>query len=91
MEAVEALFSPLPESRDAAKQAARLLEPEHHDRPASTGILIVDDSETNRMLLSLMMQELGYATTEAADGKEAIRSFDPVSRPPEKANALPAE
>ncbi len=38
-------------------------------------ILIVDDSETNRNLLSQMLSSIGFETLEAEDGAQAIQSF----------------
>ncbi len=35
-------------------------------------ILIVDDSETNRMLLQFTLEELGFETAEAGDGEKAV-------------------
>jgi len=34
--------------------------------------LVVDDSEANRLLLSFMLQELGYQTDEAENGEKAV-------------------
>ena len=40
-------------------------------------VLVTDDSKTNRMLMALLIKELGYETAEASDGMEALESFDP--------------
>ncbi len=45
-------------------------------------VLIVEDDEGTRLLLSTMMEERGWTVTEASDGKEAlieIRRGDPLS------------
>ena len=38
-------------------------------------ILIVDDQETNRILLASLLQEMGFQVKEAVDGEEAVRAF----------------
>jgi len=42
----------------------------------SAKALIVDDSLTQRLLLSHMLEQLGYEVTTAKDGKEATELFD---------------
>ncbi len=39
-------------------------------------VLIVDDAESNRLLLTRLLQEVGFDVREASDGKEAIAQFD---------------
>jgi CheY-like chemotaxis protein len=43
--------------------------------------LIVDDSRVTRMLLRHALQKLGYATTEAASGREALERLQQMDRP----------
>jgi two-component system, chemotaxis family, chemotaxis protein CheY len=38
--------------------------------------LIVDDSKTIRMVLGKIMRELGYATCEAANGRDGLKVFE---------------
>jgi len=38
----------------------------------SKKILVVDDSESNRLLLSFMLQELGYQTDDTDNGEKAV-------------------
>ena len=42
----------------------------------SKTILVVDDSSTVRQQVSLALQQAGFATLEAADGREAIVTLD---------------
>lgn len=39
-------------------------------------VLIVDDDKSLRSALSIMLGNAGYATSEAKDGIEALKSFD---------------
>jgi PAS domain S-box-containing protein len=56
----------------AAASGARVAAP-----PQSTGrILIMDDEEVVRDMISAMLQHHGYDTVLAADGAEALRVFD---------------
>lgn len=47
--------------------------------PESLRILVADDHPTNRLLLKRQLSTLGYAVTEACDGKDAL---DKASRQP---------
>ncbi|MFT6655394.1 MAG: CheY-like chemotaxis protein, partial [Marinomonas primoryensis] len=38
-------------------------------------VLIVDDTNTDRLLLKLHLSKLGYKVIEAANGQEAIEQF----------------
>ncbi|MBG9378074.1 response regulator [Panacibacter sp. DH6] len=38
-------------------------------------ILVVDDNEMNRMLVSILLQDYGAKVTEAQDGKEAVKAI----------------
>ncbi len=40
--------------------------------PSTATILIVDDNETNRVVLRAQLESFGYAVHEAFDGVEAI-------------------
>ncbi len=42
------------------------------DSSNQTKILVVDDSASNRLLLSFMLQELGYVIEEAENGEQAV-------------------
>jgi CheY-like chemotaxis protein len=55
--------------KEARRRALRL-------KPGHDGIrvLIADDRETNRRLLSQLLLPAGFATREAADGEEAVRA-----------------
>ena len=44
--------------------------------------MIVDDSKAMRMILRKMVNELGYDTTEAANGQEALQSLEREPSPP---------
>ena len=50
--------------------------PDYHSTPAADGrhprVLIVEDYEPNIMVLSLMLEELGYDTVAATSGAEAL-------------------
>ncbi|MEN6461880.1 MAG: PAS domain S-box protein [Syntrophomonas sp.] len=39
-------------------------------------VLVVDDIEDNRAFLSRLLEEVGFETCEAADGKQAIKMFE---------------
>ncbi len=41
-------------------------------RPRKTTILIADDDRSHRLMLTTMMQEWGFGTREASDGREAL-------------------
>lgn len=55
---------------------------EAHDPPAQPGsgpglsILVADDVEVNRMLVSAILGRMGHRVTQAADGEEALRALD---------------
>ena len=76
-----ALDEPAPDSGSYVRpDQSRVDKPPHLARVSerrAPRILITDDSETNRMLMSLLLQDLGYETAEAADGEEALDAFDP--------------
>lgn len=59
--------------------------PDYH-RPAVEGdgpprVLIVEDYEPNVMVLSLMLEELGYAADTAASGAEALHLISTAQKP----------
>jgi CheY-like chemotaxis protein len=48
----------------------------------SSRVLIVEDNEPAREILALILQRAGYATAEAADGREALDYLHSHSPPP---------
>ena len=42
---------------------------------ATTQALVIDDSRAMRLILGDLLQQLGYETTEAGDGQQAITLF----------------
>jgi CheY-like chemotaxis protein len=64
----------LPEGKRSEKPVD--ITPDYHSRPALDGhkprVLIVEDYEPNIMVLSLMLEELGYDTVAATSGAEAL-------------------
>ena len=63
----ESATTPPPTVRSAQKADARLL---------GTRILIVDDGETNRKLIQLVLRRAGAETSTAKDGIEAIHAIE---------------
>ncbi len=64
---------PIPETIPEQKQDAAA--PEAADRKAERStrhILVVDDNEINRMIVSELLNNEGYETDEACDGQEAV-------------------
>ena len=51
--------------------AAQLVWGDHVDKPIER-ILVVDDEESNRSLLSLVLQGVGYEVVQAEDGRSAL-------------------
>jgi len=51
--------------------------PHNRKRPHA---LVVDDTQTSRMLLSRMLQKLGYMVTEVENGAEAVDTMRAVSK-----------
>lgn len=43
-----------------------------HPNAGAATIMVVEDCEETRLMLSLLLQMNGYVTTEAADGQEAV-------------------
>ena len=43
--------------------------------PQSLTILIADDSDTDRLILTALVRRLGHRVFEAADGQEAVQLF----------------
>ena len=43
-------------------------------------VLVVDDEPIVRMLVSDVLEDLGYATIEAADGEAGLRVLQPEAR-----------
>ncbi|MFC0384956.1 PAS domain-containing protein [Muricoccus vinaceus] len=63
----------LPRHRGAAEEeAARAPRPELPRAEAGETVLVVDDEPTVRMLVTEVLEELGYAAVEAADGPSAL-------------------
>ena len=59
--------------RESLRPAKASQQPQVHTTlPLSLHILVVDDHETNRLILRRQLQRLGCRVTEAADGEEAI-------------------
>jgi two-component system, response regulator, stage 0 sporulation protein F len=44
--------------------------------PAMSHLLVVDDDESHRTLLSDFLEQLGYRTRQARDGREALDMLD---------------
>lgn len=66
---------PLPESQQPA--ATNAASTEHSTETASPGvILVVDDNETNRMLVETQLKKLGYDCEVASNGVEALERLD---------------
>ncbi|MHB8873117.1 MAG: response regulator [Myxococcaceae bacterium] len=42
----------------------------------SAGILVVDDDASHRTLICDLLEEMGYRTTEASNGKEALEMLE---------------
>ncbi len=72
-------YPPAGYQTEKGMQAESSLRAGHRGTRTCPRVLIVDDSETNRMLIGLLLQEMGYEISEAADGEDAIRSFDPYA------------
>jgi two-component system, cell cycle sensor histidine kinase and response regulator CckA len=53
------------------------MSPESQEVPlkGTETILVVDDQEADRKLITLSLSELGYSTIEASGGKEALEIF----------------
>jgi nitrogen-specific signal transduction histidine kinase/CheY-like chemotaxis protein len=62
----------LPASDQPPGAAAEVASP----TPGTRRILIMDDEEVVREMISAMLQHHGYDTVQAADGEEALRYFD---------------
>ncbi|MDI7776148.1 hybrid sensor histidine kinase/response regulator [Asticcacaulis sp. EMRT-3] len=60
-------------------------KPDYRPVAAANGepprVLIVEDYEPNIMVLSLMLEELGYATDSAANGSEALKLITQAAHP----------
>jgi CheY-like chemotaxis protein len=51
---------------------SRTFESVEHSSAGAATIMVVEDCEETRLMLSLLLQMNGYVTTEAADGQEAV-------------------
>ena len=49
------------------------------DGRPSLSVLVVDDSQTNRFLMTRMLEERGHSTTSASDGFEALEMLERAS------------
>ena len=54
------------------------LSPAHNRRKPHA--LVVDDTQTSRMVLAKMLQKLGYLVTEVEDGAEAVETMKAVTK-----------
>jgi len=54
-------------------------EPQHKTRFSnkSRQVLVVEDHEINQKITRIMLQQIGYETTIARNGNEAVEMFDP--------------
>ena len=70
-------------ARDAAAVDDSTGAPQAIDRDALTGrVLVVDDTPFNRQLLRRLLDRIGHATLEAADGQSALDLLrDPATEP----------
>ena len=56
--------------------AVREVEIQRSEGPSMSHILVVDDDESHRTLLSDFLETLGYQTRQAKDGREALDMLD---------------
>lgn len=63
------------EAPPAAAEDARRVLRLNAGRPPCR-VLIADDKENNRLLLSTMLRNVGFQTLAVADGREAVREFE---------------
>jgi PAS domain S-box-containing protein len=63
------------EANDAPAELATIPRAEHGET-----LLLVDDEPTQRMLMTEMLRELGYAAVEAADGVAALKVLQSMQR-----------
>ncbi len=69
----------LPRHQDEVREQPAGLAPLPHPGGNET-VLVVDDEPTVRMLITEVLQELGYATLEAADGAQGLRLLQAGAR-----------
>jgi CheY-like chemotaxis protein len=65
---------------EAAEHEARALQAAVPRAEAGETVLIVDDEPTLRMLVTELLEELGYAATQAADGASALEVLRSATR-----------
>jgi len=67
----------LPMKKTDEKISAQENDDGHDMKPFTGHVLVVEDNETNQLLITIMLEELGISCDIANDGVEAIEMYDP--------------
>ncbi len=67
----------LPMEKTDEKISAQENDDGHAMKPFRDHVLVAEDNETNQLLITIMLEELGISCDVANDGVEAIEMYDP--------------